>query len=50
DADLLGIPLRIAVGKRGLAEGKVEWKRRGTKDVELVPLGEIGAKAAALVG
>ena len=50
DADLLGIPLRIAVGKRGLAEGKVEWKRRGTKDVEFVPLGEIGAKAGALVG
>ena len=49
DADLLGIPLRIAVGKRGLAEGKVEWKRRGTKDVALVPLGEIGAKAATLL-
>ena len=28
DADLLGIPLRLAVGKKGLAEGKVEWKRR----------------------
>ena len=46
DADLLGIPIRIAVGKKGLAEGKVEWKRRGTKDVVLVPLGEVGAKAA----
>ncbi|MFL5264537.1 MAG: proline--tRNA ligase [Anaeromyxobacteraceae bacterium] len=46
DADLLGIPIRIAVGKKGLAEGKVEWKRRGTKDVVLVPLGELGAKAA----
>jgi prolyl-tRNA synthetase len=46
DADLLGIPIRVAVGKRGLAEGKVEWKRRGTKDVVLVPLGEVGAKAA----
>ncbi|HEX7623917.1 MAG TPA: proline--tRNA ligase [Anaeromyxobacteraceae bacterium] len=50
DADLLGIPLRIAVGKRGLAEGKVEWKRRGSKDVELVALSEVGAKAVALMG
>jgi prolyl-tRNA synthetase len=49
DADLVGIPLRIAVGRKGLAEGKVEWKRRGTKEVELVPLGEVAAKAAALV-
>jgi prolyl-tRNA synthetase len=45
DADLLGIPIRIAVGKKGLAEGKVEWKRRGTKDVVLVPLGEVESKA-----
>jgi prolyl-tRNA synthetase len=49
DADLIGIPIRIAVGRKGLAEGKVEWKRRGTKDVELVPLGEVAAKAAALL-
>jgi len=49
DADLVGIPLRIAVGRKGLAEGKVEWKRRGTKDVELVPLGEVAGKAAALI-
>jgi prolyl-tRNA synthetase len=37
DADLIGLPLRIAIGKKGLAEGKVEWKARGAKDVELVP-------------
>ena len=47
DADLLGIPLRIAVGKKGLAEGKVEWKLRAGKDVELVPLADLGDKAAA---
>jgi prolyl-tRNA synthetase len=50
DADLVGIPIRIAVGKKGLAEGKVEWKLRGGKAVELVPLGEVVAKAAAAVG
>ena len=49
DADLIGIPLRLAIGKKGLAEGKVEWKVRGVKDVELVPLGEVAAKVAALV-
>ena len=49
DADLLGIPIRVAVGRKGLAEGKVEWKRRGTKEVELVPLSEVGARAAALL-
>jgi len=49
DADLIGIPIRIAVGKKGLAEGKVEWKLRGGTDVTLVPIGEVAAKAAALV-
>ncbi len=28
DADLIGIPLRLVVGEKGLAEGKVELKRR----------------------
>jgi prolyl-tRNA synthetase len=49
DADLIGLPIRIAVGKRGLAEGKVEWKRRGSREVEMVPIAEVAAKAAALV-
>ena len=49
DADLVGIPIRIAVGKKGLAEGKAEWKLRGSKQVELVPLAEVAAKAAAAV-
>ncbi len=49
DADLVGIPLRIAVGKKGLAEGKAEWKLRGSKQVELVPLAEVAAKAAEAV-
>ncbi|HET9551324.1 MAG TPA: proline--tRNA ligase [Anaeromyxobacteraceae bacterium] len=49
DADLVGIPVRISVGKKGLAEGKVEWKLRGQKDVTLVPLAEVAGKAKALV-
>src|SRR3989440_965311 len=41
DADLIGLPLRIAVGKKGLADGRVEWKARGAKDLELVALQEV---------
>ncbi len=47
DADLIGLPLRIAVGKKALAEGKVEWKARSGGDVELVPLGEVAEKLRA---
>ena len=49
DADLVGIPLRIAVGKKGLAAGQVEWKRRAGGAVELVPLGEAARRAAEAV-
>ncbi|MBA2447090.1 MAG: proline--tRNA ligase [Chloroflexi bacterium] len=49
DADLVGIPLRIAVGQRGLAEGKVEWKLRRDQAVELIPLADVGSKAQALL-
>ncbi len=44
DADLIGWPLQIIVGKRGLAEGKVEIKRRQTgerRDVSLEVLPEL---------
>jgi prolyl-tRNA synthetase len=43
DADLIGIPLRIGVGRRGLAANAVEWKRRAAREVELVPLAQLGA-------
>lgn len=44
DADLIGWPLQIVVGKRGLAEGTVELKRRQTgekKSVALAALAEL---------
>jgi len=37
DADLIGIPLRVTVGKRGLAEGAVELKVRGDMESSMVP-------------
>src|SRR6266851_5501465 len=49
DADLIGLPLRIAIGKKGLADGKVEWKPRGAAQVEMVPLGEVVARAREAV-
>jgi prolyl-tRNA synthetase len=50
DADLIGLPIRIAVGKRGLVDGKVEWKQRGEKDVAMVAIGDVASRAAALIG
>ena len=41
DADLIGIPFRITVGKKALAEDKVELRNRRTKEMQLVKIGEI---------
>src|SRR5450432_3577147 len=41
DADLIGIPLRIAIGKKGLAEGVVELKLRRGAEVRKIKIDEI---------
>ncbi len=44
EADLMGWPLQVIVGKRGLSEGKVEIKRRATgerRDIKLETLTEV---------
>jgi prolyl-tRNA synthetase len=41
DADLVGIPFRVAVGKKGLAEGVVELKLRRGTEVRKVKIDEI---------
>lgn len=41
DADLIGIPLQIRLGSRGLAENNVEFKRRDQGDVEMISVDEI---------
>ena len=38
DADLMGIPVRIAVGKRAIENGNVEIKLRAEKEVEPIPV------------
>ena len=47
DADLIGIPLRIAIGGRTLGEGAVEFKRRQDDDVTKVPIAEIVERVVA---
>lgn len=49
DADLLGIPVRITVGARALAEGVVEVKRRADRDAAKVPLDACVAHVRDLV-
>ena len=41
DADLIGIPHRITVGDRALAEGAVEYKAREAENAERVALTQI---------
>jgi len=49
DADLLGIPLRVSVGKKGLAQGKAEWKLRRSREMQLVPLAELEGRAREIL-
>lgn len=37
DADLVGIPLRVTISTRSLADGKIEVKRRADAEAQLVP-------------
>jgi len=49
DAELLGCPLRIVAGRRGLAEGVVEATERATGAEHKLPLAEAAAQALALL-
>ncbi len=49
DADLIGVPLRLTIGGKGLKEGIIEMKWRTQKDVAKVPLSEAAAKVTAAV-
>jgi prolyl-tRNA synthetase len=46
-ADLIGVPWQVLVGPRGLAEGKVELKRRADGDRELMSPGDAVARLSA---
>lgn len=49
DADLIGIPLRIVVGSKNLAQGNVELKDRKTGEVALLPVAEAVERVKSLV-
>jgi len=49
DADLIGIPIRITVGKRSVAEGNVEVKLRSEAQSEKTPIAEAAQKVIELV-
>ena len=49
DADLLGIPLRVTVGARGLKEGALEVQERRSGQREMIPVAEVGAVVAERV-
>jgi prolyl-tRNA synthetase len=41
DADLIGLPLRIVISKRTIAENSVEWKERAEKEAKNVKIDEV---------
>ena len=49
DAELLGCPLRIVAGRRGLAEGVVEASERATGTEHRLPLAEAAERAVGLL-
>jgi prolyl-tRNA synthetase len=49
DADLIGIPFRIAIGRKGVAEGVVELKRRNGTEVRKIRIADASALVAAEV-
>ncbi|HEU5142338.1 MAG TPA: proline--tRNA ligase [Solirubrobacterales bacterium] len=49
DAELLGCPLRVVVGRRGLAEGVVEASRRADGEEAKLPVEEAAPRALALL-
>src|SRR5581483_7300086 len=49
DWELKGVPVRLEVGPRDLAEGNVTLVRRDTGEKQAVPLAEAAARASLLV-
>jgi prolyl-tRNA synthetase len=41
DADLLGVPFRITIGKKALADGNVELRNRRTKEVKFTKIADV---------
>jgi len=49
DADLIGIPVRITVGKKAIQQGNVEIKLRTEPKPRLIPVGDVAQKVIEIV-
>ena len=49
DADLLGVPFRVIVSPKSLANGMVEFRLRSSRDTELIPVAEAATILAGRV-
>jgi prolyl-tRNA synthetase len=49
DAELVGCPLRLTIGKRGLADGVVEAQIRSSGEEERIPLAEAPERVRAML-
>ncbi|RJX36552.1 MAG: proline--tRNA ligase [Desulfarculus sp.] len=49
DADLMGIPLRVVVGNKGLKQGAVELKERAGGEVRMLPVSQAAEDLAQMV-
>ena len=49
DADLIGIPLRVTVGARGIKEGAFELQERGAEERSMLPMEDAAGKLAGMV-
>ncbi len=49
EADLMGVPHRLVIGERGLAEGLVEYKARTSAEAQSLPLVNLAAAVLELL-
>jgi prolyl-tRNA synthetase len=49
DADLIGIPVRVTIGKRGLADGIVELKLRRSDEATKIPVADACTAVSAAI-
>jgi len=49
DADLIGVPLRVTIGAKGLEKGCIELRRRRNGETEEVPVAAAGQKISVIL-
>ena len=49
DADLIGYPVQVVIGKRGIESGQVDLKVRATEERSQAPLGDAAGAALRLL-